>query len=519
LYDDLEIQKAAESADKALQAYERSDLSAWFDAMVTAWTLRILALVANAEQKKAQIELNLLLPVGGKATFDPNVFTPDFIAQVKGRRAEMAKKSTLGFAVEATPTPARVFVDGTFRGVTPVELTGLSPGDHFLTLVAPGYQIVQKRFRPAPGAIEHAMLEPAPGLGAFLPRLDALRRDLLTRAEPSAAGAMARELGVDQILVLVVTNRPQDLRVSATRIGATGAELATAEELLPRDSAKLDDAAANLFSRVLAREMAPSRVAHSSIFGMRWTMRHTGYVLLGAGVGLAGTGGMFGLQAKGSADSFRDLRDLEQANPVWKERESEGRAYALVADLSYLVAALLVAAGTSMVLLDKDGSTAVAQERRPAILVPGPVEKTGSAAEELRTPASKEVVGPSESATPVVEEKKTKPAEAKAGSEEPRKAKAEEKRKAEEEKKAKAGEEKRLAEERRRSEAEEDKRRAAEDARRAEEAEERRVEEERAKKAAEEKRLAEQRRAEQEKKKAEEAKKREEYFDDLRDDD
>ena len=129
-----DVQKAAESCDKALQAFEHSDLSQSFDAMLAAWTLRAAALLANADAKGAMVELNLLLPVGAKATFDPNIFPPDFIAQLKQKREELGTKSNLGLEVVAKPAPARVFLDGGFRGVTPLELAGLAPGEHLLVV-------------------------------------------------------------------------------------------------------------------------------------------------------------------------------------------------------------------------------------------------------------------------------------------------------------------------------------------------------------------------------------------------
>ncbi len=44
-----------------------------------------------------------------------------------------------GLTIASTPTNAETYVDGVYRGTTPLTVTGLSPGDHLVRLSAPGY--------------------------------------------------------------------------------------------------------------------------------------------------------------------------------------------------------------------------------------------------------------------------------------------------------------------------------------------------------------------------------------------
>lgn len=462
LYDDLEPQKAAAECNKALKAYESADLSTHFDELITAWTLRIASLIANAENKAAIAELGLMLPSGGKATFDPNVFAPDFIAQVKQRREELAKKSDLGFKVDSKPAAARVFVDGSYRGVTPLELSGLSPGEHFLTLLAPGFQPTQKRFRAGPAANEVAQLEPLPKFSFFQPRLEALKKEKSATGRAGVAKATAKDLAVDQVLVLGVKAVPgKELKVTATRVDAAGHELASQESSVP-DDAKADEALEGLFSRVLTTDQKAAVASEDSQGGFRWRLRYTGFVLLGLGVGAAGGGAGLGVSAMNAASDYKSLKDAPQVNAVWDQRESDGRNLALAADLTYLASAVLVAAGATLVGLDWFGAAPAPEgEAKPEIRLedkkPARSDDEAKAEEKKRADEKKQAEDDKKAADEKKVEEKKKAKDDKKADEK----RAEEDRKAEEEKKA---EEARRAEQRKK---EEEERRKADEKRKA----------------------------------------------------
>jgi hypothetical protein len=352
LYEELEVAKAAEKCNKALQAYELSDITVNFDELIAAWTLRIASLLALMDTKMAAIELNLLMPVGSKAVFDPNIFVPDFIAQVKQRREEIRVKSNLTLEV-TTPLPANLFLDGIYRGVTPIELKDLSPGDHYLNVVAPGYQLYQKRVRGGPGVTENVVFEAGPKLVAYQAKQEELRRTIQTRERKSMGRVLTQELGVDEVLLLGVATKAKELYAVAARISSEGRELSSINETALGEVANLETSAPSFLVKALgSKEKEPS--SGSSEF--HWTMRHTGYLLMALGAGVAIGGGVCGVVAQVNADNFRNSRDVPQKSPVWSGREQTGRQWAAAADISYLTAIALAGTGLALTLLSKNDS-------------------------------------------------------------------------------------------------------------------------------------------------------------------
>jgi hypothetical protein len=50
-----------------------------------------------------------------------------------------AVPATGGLTIASTPTNAETYIDGIYRGVTPLTVSGLEPGDHLVRLSAAGY--------------------------------------------------------------------------------------------------------------------------------------------------------------------------------------------------------------------------------------------------------------------------------------------------------------------------------------------------------------------------------------------
>jgi hypothetical protein len=372
-------------------------------------------------------------------------------------------------------------------------------------------------------------------LGGLQALLDALKRDLRPATRVSGgraddARALAQDLGVDQVVVVSLTSQAGGVRAVATRVAYDGKELSFLDEAVADDGARLAD----FVSRVAGRELKGGGQG-----GLRWTSRYTGFTLVGLGVGIAGMGGAFGMAAKNSSDGFKTLHDQPQTNAIWDQRASEGRRYALVADISYIAALALVGTGLYFAITGKNADEE--SEPQPEIRI----EEKKKEPEPAR-PADKKK--PDDAKKPDDKRKAEddrKAAEDRKRAEDEKKA-AEDRKKADEDRKAeekrKTEDETKISEEKRKAEAEEkkakkaedkrkaeDDKKAAEDARFAEEKkkfeEEQKAEQEADKKKADEARRKadeEKRKAEEEKKKAEEKKKKDEKkiqdFDDLRDD-
>ncbi len=391
-YDDLDLASAIAHCDAARSALEKTDLSRHFEDFIQAWILRVASLLANAEQKAAKAELALLLPLDSKSSFDPTLFAPDFIAQVKKAREELRTKSNQPLDVSAKGGTALVFVDGAFRGQTPLELRDLSPGEHLVTLVAPGFQLVQGRARPGAGAAFSETLNTTPKGAVYRYLVEKLRKGFAGPDRAELGRDLAQELGVDQVLLLGVAGKGDgQLQLSAVRVGAKeGRELGTAEGPVSTDEARFAAGADSLLSRGLGADQQrepDKKVAKAEGSRFEWKTRYTGYVLAGAGAAALVSGVLFGLSARGAAAEYRERSDA-QTNSVYSRLEASGRRSALVADLSFLAA--LVAGGAGGYLLANDAGLLTFLQPNPSAEEKHPEAKPrheGSAAPaKLETP-------------------------------------------------------------------------------------------------------------------------------------
>ncbi|MGI5861832.1 MAG: PEGA domain-containing protein [Myxococcales bacterium] len=351
-YDELEPKRAKELCDQAVGAYEKSDLSRSFGELVRARMLRIASLIANAEATAADREVEQLLPLDLHTPFDPNLFAPDFVAEVKRRRADLTAQRGVGLDIEVRPVPGRVYIDGRYRGISSVELRNLTAGDHVLTVVAPGYKVLQKIVRPGAGGTRVETLRAASGLERFSEKVRRIKNDFRGKGRNKVARELAVDLGVDQVLVIGVKAKDKDqLAALAVRVDASdGHEHAYVEEPLPNDEQRFEPVADTFLRKALSTDRPrgeDGKAIATTGGGFQWRARHTGYVLLGLGAIALGSGIYFGLDANKLNDRYNALQE-PQTSPTYKSLETNGRRSALIADVSYLAA--LIAGGTGLYL-------------------------------------------------------------------------------------------------------------------------------------------------------------------------
>lgn len=424
-YDELEVQLAVDLCDRAMGLYEKSDITRTLPDMVKAWTLKIAALIANADTRTSDIEENLLLPLDVEPNFDPNLFAPDFIAQNKRKKEALEEKANLSIDVATRPVPARVYVDGKFRGISPVEVRNLAPGEHFVTLFAPGYKMVQSRARAGAAASVGEALEPTPAHPKFQSLVQRIQQSFRHESRAAPSRELAQMLGVDQ-LVYVSVNRegPGAIHVAAARVrGSDGAEIAFQEETLTDDEPRLANLSQGLFTRLLTTDernhsLARALGASSAPRGgsSSGVLRYTGYGLIGGGVAALALGVVMGVLANSAQNEYQSAA-VPQTSPQLGALQKTGESRALYADLSFLGAILLGGAGGVMVALDNratsvraDGmptpAPAPRQDERPAAVEPKP-----AAVERGPAPKVEEKPAPPAPA-PKVEEKPAPPAPA-----------------------------------------------------------------------------------------------------------
>lgn len=536
-YDELDTQKALQQFDKAAQLYEGSDLSRHFMDMSRARVMKIAAYVANGDNKAFQRELKEVLARDPRAEFSSNFFPADELAAVEKVRRGILNEATRTLEVKTGGVPAQIFVDGQFRGISPMTLSDQTAAEHFVTAIAPGYALAQGRFRGEASLT----LQPLPSQ----PRL----KDWTSRAAAAPEGAdrdaALRELGTfvdaQQVLALLVRGTPSATGQDAIAVRVEVSDGHTpgyAEGPLPLSGAAGDTALQTLLASVLQTDAPRGKGGkptkhYTGSQGGSSGRKTAGYVLLATGAALVAGGVYFGLEASSKADEFKKL---PQTDPRAEKLRSDGKTYALVADVGVIAGIAAAGAGTWLAFLSGGGGddsgaskkarAAPAPAARPetAPAAAKPEDKPAAPAATGKTqdkatpppaakPEDKPAAAPSTgadkpTAAPAAPQVKSTPA---SRAEEEKRKREEEKKRAEEEKLKRAEEEKlKREEEARRKQAEEDKRKEEERLKR-ESGDKKKQEEERLKREEEEKKKQEEerkKREEEEKKKREDEAKR-----------
>jgi outer membrane biosynthesis protein TonB len=418
-FNDLDLDTAGALCDKAYGLYLKSDVPQHFEELVAASELKIASLAGDpSKADRARTELSLLLPIDPRTELSPNLFNPDLLKIAEAMRSQLKGQSTLSLAITTGSVPARVFLDGTFRGIAPVTIDHLPPGNHLLTVVAPGYARVQRKVNPGPEPTLDVALEPAELASAIRPRIDGLARVFLSPALPKALAELASALKVEQVLVLAAEAGPTPGSSQAAAVRGTGTALkpvllADLDVPAPSDGLKRVSAVDALATQAVSsdRVLHGHREVLSGGGGSGGGARIAGYGLIGAGAVGAGVGAFFGLAAKSHQSDFRNLA---QTDPAAASLASSGKTDALIANVAIGAAVVAVVTGVALVLTHSSGKAADESDASDGEAPPPPraVEP-----EPARRP---EVARPAETKKPVVakpaESKKpepTKPAETK----------------------------------------------------------------------------------------------------------
>ncbi|NOJ78596.1 PEGA domain-containing protein [Myxococcus xanthus] len=401
-YDELDTEKALEHFDKAVRGYEGADLSQRFTELSRARVMKAASQVANGENTAAQLEIRTALALNPEARFSPNFFPPEEMTFVEKERKAVLTGPKSSLRVSTEPVPAQVFVDGQFRGISPVDVADLTAADHYVTVVAPGYALTQRREREGEVSLSLAPVAAQKGLQTFT-------EQAARKPESPERDAALRELGtlagVSQVLALLVRGGAgtAPLEVTGLRLDVSdGHNQAYALGTVPRGDGLVDGSQALLAQLVSAD--APRQggkpVTHFA-GGVSNTRRTVGYVLMATGVALLAGGVYFGMEASAKSDDFK--RAAQNSSRA-QDLKSTGKSYALVADVGILLGLASAGAGGYLAFANGGGSKSTSRASRPA---PSPVP---AAAPQDTPPAPKEAPAAEKEPLPMPPPAQTAPA-------------------------------------------------------------------------------------------------------------
>ena len=383
-YDELDTQKALERFELAAKTYEGSDLTRHFEDMSRARVMKIASYMANGDAKEASRLLKDVLARNPRAEFSPTVFAPDQLALVEKTRKAVLAEADKTLEVSTGTVSAQIFLDGQYQGTSPLKLSGLSRADHYVTALAPGYALAQERVS---GTQVSLTLQPVPAA----PRLRALLERVADKPEGKDRDKALQELGTlagtQQVLALLVRAAPgagpRDAIALRLEV-ADGHNLGYATGPVPSPGEAMEPSSQALLARVLEADAprAGGPVSHFASSPPSAGRRTAGYVLIATGVALVAGGVYFGLEASSKADGFKRT---PQTSPRAEQLRSDGKTYALVADVGIIAGLASAGAGTWLAFFSGKGSAkkepapsrapARTPEPTPAPTVPAPTPR------------------------------------------------------------------------------------------------------------------------------------------------
>jgi hypothetical protein len=489
--DDLDNQKATEAFVAALAAFRKTDLTKTWSEFLSAWVLKAASHATGGENPQAKAEIEKIVAVDAKADFPSQFFPPELLKYADTQR-KLSQGAKGELTVRTEPPGARVWIDGTWRGTSPVTVESLMGGKHFVIASLGGYATLLDELTPGEEVLRLSPGELAPQLARTV---DAVAKDPEGPGRVTAAKSLGKALGVDQVLLVMAKKSPagDQHELTAVRVDVKdGHEPGYRQITAPLSDA---DAIAAFLDGVLAKD-EPRKggpVAHFKAAPGALDQRTLlGYSLAGAGVVLLASGVIFGVNAQNNATAYRGTLQVETTKA--QDLASRGRIYSVTADVSWVLGLGAAAAG-GILAFTKIGEAGAAGGDQDEVKAKKPSDE----------PAKKKKKKKAAEDEAAAEEKaKEDEAAAEKKKSEAKKAKEDADRKAEEEKKAKEEEEK-AAEAKKKAEEEESKPKKKKSKK--EKAEEERRQKEEEAKAEEEKKKAEEekKKAAEEQKKADEA--------------
>jgi hypothetical protein len=163
-----------------------------------------------------------LLLLAPQYTPDAELYPSNVISRFNDLKARVEQRPTGGIVVSTNPAGADVYVDGTYRGASPIELAGLADGQHVVVVRRLGYKafgtlapVTADRNASIDVDLEaEEGAEPARSLETFLSR------------DPKRAIELAKKLGVARLAILAFDRRISGSHVEGLWIdGENGAVL------------------------------------------------------------------------------------------------------------------------------------------------------------------------------------------------------------------------------------------------------------------------------------------------------
>jgi hypothetical protein len=365
-YEALDLDAAIQYLSYALNRYQR-DIGYVEDPSTMANLLLLMAAshILRGEERAGSERLSQALEIFPRAEPDPRIFNPAMRKKFDDVAAQVQRRPTGKMTINSTPSYAEVYVDGTFRGITPLTVENLVQGQHLVHIYKPGYE-------PG-GSLTGVQARADVPFNVSLKPLNAFET-FEKNAESAASSALQTPRKIDNgMQELAKLTKAQNLLISNVRINGDRVQVdASLYDMVKNKRIGTESTAfsyslkpdayapeiLDLYNKILAGdireeesqkgEVPPGQIVRIQVDKECFLCK--GYnaaavSILSAGVGAAGAGTAFWLLARAA---HADFKQSAQTNS--DDIKTKGRREALIGDGLMLLGAACVITGSAMLI-------------------------------------------------------------------------------------------------------------------------------------------------------------------------
>lgn len=367
-YETLELDPAADYLNKAVNKYEHFvpdliDVKPIADALVLFGAVLILR--GDEEQGIERIEQ--AITIFPKVEPDPKVFNPSMRKVFQNTVEQVNKKAQGNISITSSPGYAKLYVDGVFRGITPVTAEQLAPGRHYVRLVKDGYRSFGTIVTVKGNKVTklNGALKPTKKFNTFDKALTVASEALRNGNNDDSS------LPDDSLLkfkTLLDTEQlfAADVRLDGERVKVTAAQydlvnqkhFKTVSHVFPYNTQS--DVFEREISDLLRTQFGETTLTKKVDYGAKDDESDSGPCMgmsctkfkkialfggIGAGVVLSGTGGLLYWMAKKNNNDYRTTAQTSSEAPSLR---SSGKLKALIGDILVPLGAVAVATGVGL---------------------------------------------------------------------------------------------------------------------------------------------------------------------------
>jgi hypothetical protein len=217
-YDNLELDTAVDKLNAAKEEFHKAvgRLGLGRDYVDTLLYLAAAYIVSGDAERGEEVFREVLI-YDRRISLDPKLFPPSMIEIFEKSKDAVSKSPVGNVQLKSNPPACEVYLNGVYKGITPVALTKVPEGSHFVQVEKDGYLPWGQRvefFATHEETVE-AKLVKSPNFDTWKENTKGLLGDLDEEEPKPALVKFAQWLGVERLVGVEVKQRGDGVQVEA----------------------------------------------------------------------------------------------------------------------------------------------------------------------------------------------------------------------------------------------------------------------------------------------------------------